>query len=271
MCCFVEPVQFVEDTRIFARFTGDRQVLVYQMKFGSKRDTAMILPLPVRKGTGEDDVEFINLEAYPGFFADLETLFVEPIYVASPGSADAAVGSRPLRVVDVGAFEASFVPSVSDFGRLDARFRLPKAFWDAFPTYQDYGFAVFKLKKGAAQEVHPMALTFPSAMTQRCFFPTVHVHDRKVHPFAEFQHHLFVQRDEHPAERRVRYQKKIPDGGWFKQRYRYELEQRSVGWKRGESVGKTMKMEKCPGVLDPAAPIFKTKLRGSYINKDIVV
>jgi hypothetical protein len=35
-----------------------------------------------------------------------------------------------LEVIQVGDFEASFVPTVKDFSRLDERFRLPSAVWD---------------------------------------------------------------------------------------------------------------------------------------------
>ena len=38
-----------------------------------------------------------------------------------------------------------------------------------------------------------MAFTFPSAMRDRIFFPTVHIHDGKVHRDAEFDHMLYCQ------------------------------------------------------------------------------
>jgi hypothetical protein len=55
-------------------------------------------------------------------------------------------------------FEASFVPCVRDFARLDDRFWLPSAVWDALPAYADWGFAVFKLNKQATlRKVHPFS------------------------------------------------------------------------------------------------------------------
>jgi hypothetical protein len=61
------------------------------------------------------------------------------------------------------------------------------------PEYQHYGFAVFKLKPGA-QTIQPMAFSFPTAGADRLFFPTVHIHDGKVHARAEFDHVLYCQR-----------------------------------------------------------------------------
>ena len=79
MCCFSKPVSSVSDTRIFARADeGQREFLVYSMSLEAKQDLAMILPLPVAAGTGEKGVEFINLEGYPDFFADLLKGFPVP-------------------------------------------------------------------------------------------------------------------------------------------------------------------------------------------------
>jgi hypothetical protein len=69
---------------------------------------------------------------------------------------------------------------------------LPANTWEGLRDYARYGFAVFKLKPGHLQ-VHPMAFVFPSAMSERLFFPTVHVHDGKVHPRAGFDHTLYCQ------------------------------------------------------------------------------
>jgi hypothetical protein len=112
-----------------------------------------------------------------------------------PPSADPDAPPPPaptLEVVEVGSFEASFVPTIKDFARLDERFRLPQQVWQDLPQYQDHGFAVFKLKSGQ-HEVHPMAFEFPRANPEKLFFPTVHIHDGKVHEQAQFDHQLFCQ------------------------------------------------------------------------------
>lgn len=205
MCCFSQPVEWVAGTRIFARPSGrGTQLLAYAMNFSAAGDLAMILPLPVPPGAGEDAVRFIDLSGYGGLFDDLAAGF--PV----EWTADVARGgpvpppAAKLAVHDVGRFEASFVPTIADFGRLDERFRLPGRVWDALPGYGDHGFAVFKLKdqrsllgrvlgRKARGEVHPMAFEFRTRAPERAFFPTMHVHDQAVHATAEFDHTLYLQ------------------------------------------------------------------------------
>ena len=165
------------------------------MSLDTPADVAMILPIPVAPGSGEDSVKFLSFEKYPGVFTDLASLFPQQRVAASAGGI-ASLGTggdvEPIRVVQVGAFEASFVPTIKDFSRLDERFRIPDEAWEKLGQYSKFGFAVFKLRKGRAV-IHPMAFTFPSAMPERLFFPTVHIHDGKVHPQAEFDHVLYAQ------------------------------------------------------------------------------
>lgn len=193
MCCFSRPVKHVGSTRIFARFLdGADQCLVYEMEIRADEELAMILPIPVARGTGEDGVKFIDLSGYREFFDDLEKAYPAPVPSLSSMRSKSA-GPKPQLVVKrVGAFDASFVPTISDFKRLDARFRLNDAVWKSLPQYKDYGFAVFKLRAGE-QHVHPMAFRFPTAMPGRLFFPTVHIHDGKVHDYEDFDHTLYSQ------------------------------------------------------------------------------
>ncbi|MBX9583919.1 MAG: hypothetical protein K2X87_26775 [Gemmataceae bacterium] len=170
MCCFSGKVDAVADTTIFARPGEDgRQFLAYAMRFKAGDDLAMILPIPTPEGSQEDAVRFINLEKYPTFFDDLRKGFPEPPAPRAAGrdAPKLAKDDAPLKVVEVGSFEASFVPAVKDFARLDARFRLPDGVWDELPRYKGYGFAVFKLKKGE-RKVHPMAFEFPRAAPGCC-------------------------------------------------------------------------------------------------------
>jgi hypothetical protein len=97
-----------------------------------------------------------------------------------------------LKVHEVGSFVASFVPHRDDFHRLEPRFRMPDAVWDALPDARDFGFAVFQLKPGTHQ-IHPMAMRFRTRFPSRLFFPTVHVHDGRVHATAKFDHALYYQ------------------------------------------------------------------------------
>jgi hypothetical protein len=203
MCMFSTYVPWVASTSIFARTTDRRtQRLAYSMSFAAVGELAMILPLPVPPGSGEDAARFIDFSRYPSLFDDLERAFADP----RPPSRSRSLQSvpRPARLVvhDVGDFEASYVPTIADFVRLDERFRLPHGLWDRLPVYADYGFAVFKLKGAAAsgapgeaakQQLHPMVLEFPTRSPDRTFFPTLHVHDEAVHPRATFDHALYVQ------------------------------------------------------------------------------
>jgi hypothetical protein len=195
MCCFSRRVDHVNNTNIFARAGKDnKQFLVYSMALSTKEDLAMILPIPTPKASKEDAVRFISLEDYPAFFADILKGFPAPRSLGTKSiDPERKKDDAPkLKVVEVGAFEASFVPQVKDFARLDERFRLPASTWDSLPVYGNYGFAVFKLKKGKTK-VHPMAFEFPRADKKKLFFPTVHIHDGKVHKTAEFDHILYCQ------------------------------------------------------------------------------
>src|SRR4051794_9461902 len=132
MCCFSKAVEKVADTSIFARAGKDgRQFLVYSMFLKAKDELAMILPLPVPKDSKEDDVKFINLEKYPDFFKDMLKGFPTRGHGNTKSKGDKEKDDKPkLKVVEVGSFEASFVPTVKDFKRLDEKFALPKETWD---------------------------------------------------------------------------------------------------------------------------------------------
>ena len=195
MCCFTNAVS-VFNTSIFARDAGDgRQYLAYEMTFNAKQEVAMVLPLPVPAGTADTAVTFISLADYPRLFTDLfNAMEFKGRRDGGPQPLAGAVApaAPPLEVHQVGSFEASFVPSIKDFERLDARFRLPPGTWEKLPLYKDYGFAVFKLKPNVAL-MHPMAFSFPRADASALFFPTVHIHDGQVHEQAAFDHFLYAQ------------------------------------------------------------------------------
>ncbi len=244
MCMFSRSVNLVADTSIFARPSKeDRQFLVYSMRLAAKEDLAMILPIPVPKQSPEDAVRFINLEKYPEFFKDLRAGFPVPAS-ASLGRSKAEPGLS-LPVVEVGSFEASFVPSIKDFERLDERFRLPAGVWDKLPMYKDYGFTVFKLKKGA-KKIHPMAFEFPRANPKQLFFPTVHIHDGKVHAKAKFDHALYCQRSGSEIQL-VEWQESVRPAGLF------------------------MKTKQAQGLLEPDEHCYLLEIRGQHKNEDILL
>lgn len=259
MCCFSRPVRLVSATRIFARpLGGARQFLAYGMTVDIPEDLAMVLPVPVPPGSADDAVRFVDLSSCPSFLADLSDMFpTEYVYPKGGfGFQQEPSRSAPKLVVhDVGDFEASFVPSQNDFGRLDERFRLPPGVFDELPRYADWGFCVFKLKPkrssgffglfeklGGKQTIHPMAFELPLRDPTKLFFPTVHVHDGKVHETALFDHDLFAQ---------------------------LGPERESVeGWIRSAEPASDLP----PGAhawVAPTEHVFKQGLHGSLANEDI--
>jgi hypothetical protein len=244
MCCFSGPVKSVTDTNLFARAAaGTRQYLVYEMTFEAAADLAMILPLPVPPRSPEDAVRFIALDGYRDFFADMRKGFPTPVSRGGWTSLGIPVAkSQSLRVVEVGDFEASFVPAITDFDRLDERFRLPYGIWFGLPAYADFGFAVFKLKRGI-RTVHPMAFEFPRRDPAQLFFPTVHIHDGVVHAQAAFDHSLYCQADAAPR-----------------------------AWRVSEDRASTfMKSGTDGGVVDPARHVYLRAIHGTHANEDIHV
>jgi hypothetical protein len=274
-----EPVR-VANTSIFARHGAPgRQLLVYSMRVFTASPTAMILPLPVRPGSGEDAVRFIDLSGYPEFFEDMSAACRPEIQTLGLDSAAAAgyLAEPLLEVHEVGDFEASFVPTMSDFRRLDPRFQLSPDVWAKMPDCSDYGFAVFQLRlaafdriAGVGQEVHPMAFDFPTRDPLRLFYPTVHVHDRDYHLTARFDHSLYCQRDD-ARERFGRIWRELaasepkedlPGGpvaldSWFR---------KSEG-----PAGSEMDASRSAGTLDPSTRLYAFDLSGEFPNRDIWV
>jgi hypothetical protein len=240
----------VSATKIFARDAGHgKQYLVYSMSYAASEDLAMVLPLPVPEGSKEDAVKFIDLHEYSDFFADLHAGFPEPVIARNEPSrgprAAAAARSIPLEVVQVGSFEASFVPQVADFARLDSRFRMPDGVWDKLPAYKRSGFAVFKLRS-SARAVHPMALVFPRADARKLFFPTVHIHDGAVHETAHFDHSLYCQVGSHFVK--------------------------SKGWDETPDLARTfMNVSQSRGIIDGSAHCYRTVMKGNLKNQDTLL
>ncbi len=245
MCCFSGEPEHVSDTQIFARGIDARQVLVYSMQYAAKRELAMVLPIPTPPGSADDAVRFISLERCPDFFRHLSAGFIDRRRMRL--SAGQALDSRSstLKVVEVGAFDASFVPSPGDFGRLDPRFRLPVQIWLALPQYADWGFAVFKLKPTAElSEIHPMAFDFPRRDRSRTFFPTLHLHGHDLEASAPFDHMLYCQPE--------------PAHNWHLQQWEDA---------RG-AAGTHVNCEEAARVLDMGTICWRTGLKGLLENRD---
>lgn len=237
----------VSATKIFAREVEPGvQGLVYEMKIDAPADLAMVLPLPVRTPAWKGSVKFVNLEGYEKFFADLNLTFPVTRSPASDDTFGAPLGAPPLEVISLGNYQASFVPTISDFSRLDQRFRLPPQSWKKLPQYADYSFAVFKLKKGV-QKVHPMALIFESRLQGQLFFPTVHIHDGEVHQKEEFHHALYAQ-------------------GWL------NAEVRKGGWSKSRgAIGDKVDEKKAKGLAWGGGPAWRRMMIGRLPNQDVIL
>jgi hypothetical protein len=141
------------------------------------------------------------------------------------------------------------VPTEKDFSRLDERFRLPAGAWKKLPSYKTYGFAMFKLKAGL-QSVQPMAFSFPRKDAKTMFFPTVHIHDGKVHATADFDHILYCQpREGEPLK--------------------FDS---SRHWEESHGHARNfMKLAKAKGLLEPDQHCYKTTMNGELPNRDTFV
>lgn len=269
MCCIMPRVIDVSKTCLFARpAENGRQVLVYSMQIKADDEVAMILPIPVPGNTTEDAVKFINLKDYQDFFKDMGKGF--PPRKKGFGGGGGGFGGPPedqLKVVEVGDFEASFVPTVNDFDRLDKRFHLPQSTWRAIPAYKKYGFVVFKLKPDvkpdekpkdseAGEEVpklvyegehpfHPMAFEFPSAIPGGLYFPTVHIHDGEIHKKETFDHSLYCQ---------------LRRGNFKRLQHFRESPQ---------LASEFMNIKKCEDVIVPNAHVYFARVEGKHPNQDI--
>ncbi len=251
MCCFSQNITSVSQTKIFSRLLSEKnQSLVYEMSLDTPEDVAMILPIPVVEGSNEKSVTFIDLSGYPDFFKDLKKGFPEPptASLRHTDSESIPKSASLLEVQNVGSFEASFVPTTADFSRLDPRFKLPDGTWEKLPAYANYGFAVFKLKKGN-KKLHPMAFQFPSQLAAKAqlFFPTVHIHDGQVHAMEEFDHQLYAQT-------------------WLKAALRSK-----DGWTESAKLASQFtKVEKSQKLIWASGHVYRKKIIGRQKNIDII-
>lgn len=246
MCIFSQSAE-VFHTEIFARSSQNGgQYLAYSMEMIGQEEMAMILPIPVLPSSPEEAVRWIDLEWFPFFFEDLNRVHDEDrearLSIPSTGGSDT---QKTLVVTEVGQFEASFVPTLNDFNRLDERFKLPIQIWEQLPQYAHYGFAVIKLnpRNQGFRLTHPIAFEFPRADPTRLFFPTMHIHDGQVAKRAHFHHALHCQKNDTDRFNTWR---------WDRSRYRAGV-----------------MVDEDQGVVDMNAFCYRVKMRGLHENRDI--
>lgn len=254
MCCFAGPVRSVSDTKIFARLT-DRatQYIAYQMQFESDERNAMILPIPTYLGATEAAVKFIDLSDFDDLFQKLARAFpaLGPLPMARIAASNQAAAGN-LAVHQVGNFEASVVPTLEDFQRLDPRFVLPVETWQKIPQYRDYSFVVFQLEQLSGKP-HPMAFEFETRMPDQLFFPTVHIHDGEVHPREEFDHQLYCQ---HAGFDGI-----VGD-------YTTKIDSRTGFTRSKAAAGEYLEVNKCHGLVNADLLVHRRQLKGLLNNQD---
>jgi hypothetical protein len=247
MCIFSGPVTEVAATSLYVcEVRRNNHATVYSMQVQNRTPVAMILPVPVLHGTGDDALSFVDLSGYDDFFDDLAAC-ARSRCRAAPGGPDDLAPKGTLTVHEVGDFVASYVPSLPDFARLDSRFRLDPSLWSKLPAYADFGFAVFQLRPGVrAKRIHPMAYHYPAQSPEELFFPTVHVHDgAHLESQAHFDHSLYYQHSPTFG----------PCG-----------ESLTGGPPSGTTLG--TKLGRTQGLVKPDRPIARIGLRGKLRNVD---
>jgi hypothetical protein len=95
------------------------------------------------------------------------------------------------------------------------------------------------------QPIHPMAFAFPTRHPDRLFFPTVHVHDGKVHTAAEFDHQLYCQAPNKPLATAT-----------------------AAAWESTTEPAPPDSKERSAGVLEPGVHAYRVKVFGERRNGD---
>jgi hypothetical protein len=224
------------------------------MQYESRDKNAMILPLPVRQPANKETLKFVDLKDYDAFFDDLANGFPfhSPASIGCSAHFDTA-SRQDLEVFEVGNYIASFVPTITDFDRLDSKFTLPDKIWTSIPGYKNFGFAVFQLAAGSLKP-HPMAFEFQTAIDD-LFFPTVHIHDGEVHDLDDFDHVLYMQH-----------------AGLDSKVYGYEnshIEDKSTGLIRSKyAASHFCDLEKSAGLIHGDLLVHRKIMRGNLTNSD---
>lgn len=255
MCCFSQPVDSVSQTRIFGRLTPQKtQFVAYQMRYHSKQTNAIILPIPILNNSKKRSIRFVDLSMYPRFFKDLERGFPRPKSVTDSRLTESAPLGPKLQVHRVGKFEASFVPTINHFEKLDPRFSISREIWNKIPEYSDYGFVVFQLHQ-LSGEAHPMAFEFSTRLDDTIFLPTMHIHDGKVHRRERFDHTMYVQ------DRNL----DLAAGDY----QGHKLWDLKSGWARSHSsAGSFVDTEKSKTMVAGDLKVHRKFMKGTFTNED---
>jgi hypothetical protein len=236
---FSRPVEAVADINIFARLSGNRQLLVVALRMSSAVDTSFIIPLPVPRETETQPVRFLDISAGLGFFPGLRSGFQQKSNFRERRDADADEGAPTRRYIAAEPYEQCFVANINNFSVLEESAHFPAELSGAFSPYLDHAFAVFKLRAGHNVRVLPMALEFETRHPGKLYFPTYRFYDGNIYPSCRFDSSLFCQHAE------------------------------QSGWDETRTVVDTfMHMEELEGVLSPNRLVQCYGLNGELPNQD---
>eukprot|EP00039_Didymoeca_costata_P026407 m.15865 g.15865 ORF g.15865 m.15865 type:complete len:276 (-) comp5514_c0_seq1:88-915(-) len=180
MCIIQGKVRQVSQTNILvAPMKEDLQLTVYSNNV-KLEDTAgaMLLPFPCADPSQENICKFLNLTNYKNIFKELRNACFPPLRKRMKTKAPAKKCSAKLKVVQVGSYKASIVPSVDDFERLrtDVFTVDPTVFKFLSAKYPSkYGFVVCQLDQD--RDYHPFGYVSAKLEDGRMFIPTMHYHE----------------------------------------------------------------------------------------------
>ena len=191
MCIITSTVNEVAKTRIYvsADEANRRQLTVYSNYVSSSRENAMILPVP-----NPESIELLNFSNYPAFFEDLANCFQKRIPRGISNTLGFGLVTETLPIYKVGSYQASIVPNLDEFDRLDFHtFKVDPnlySFLDVHYRKGNFGFIVCSLMAGD-HTYHPFAYTHGMHKSGRLFIPTMHYHPGHTHETGDWDHLIY--------------------------------------------------------------------------------
>ena len=199
MCIITATVEQVSGTNIFVcAIDGGKQIVIYSNTVETPvPNNTMVLPVP-----NPDSVGFINLKHYQTFFKDCADSFSIPResnYLMRSSCSSALPSESILPVYNVGSYNVSVVPNVTEFHRLDpAYFTIDPYIPNTLHKQYDssFGFIICKLRKGQ-HSYHPLAYTHQIHQDRLLFVPTYHIHPDGTYPqepetHADWDHSIYT-------------------------------------------------------------------------------
>lgn len=196
MCIILTHVESVSNTQIYVSSSKKRtrQLTVYSNQVETHVKNAMILPVP-----NPLSVKLLNFSHYTNIFEDCRECFHYDDGSMKNGrlyrsSLSASAEHRPpLPVYTVGSYQASIVPSIDDFDRVNTQILRvnPEVFKLLKDTYDpSFGFLICQLREGS-HHYHPFAYTHLIHKSKLLFVPTLHYHLGEKNVTSDWDHTIY--------------------------------------------------------------------------------